>query len=320
MGGGIYDYRRLLIGWATTGAPHAEAMTGLFHRIKPSALGLALLAMFAFALMDALVKVLVVSLPVGQVAFMRTTGSALLFFGVAVWGQHLYFAGVQWRLHLLRAAGAALVTLCFFFALAHFALVTVAAFALTGQLISTLYGVMFFKERFDAKIALALLVGLSGALLFLINEGLFASELSVSLLPLLALIAVPVLEATLLASLKFHTQKEGPVLMSLIQLSLAALILSPGLLQYEPLSGGQWGVLAATCVVGALAGYWSVVAIKQLPVSVFAITDNTSVVWAALLGLVLFSHVPTPLQWAGAALIFASCYFLSVYLAPKDDV
>lgn len=295
-------------------------MTSLLQRIKPSALGLALLAMFAFALMDALVKVLVVSLPVGQIAFLRTLGSALLFLGVAVWGQHLHFAGVQSRLHLLRAAGAALVTLCFYFALANFALVTVAAFALTGQLISTLYGVVFFKEKFDAKIAVALLVGLLGALLFLISEGLFATKLSFSLLPLLALLAVPVLEATLLAVLKFHTQNEGPILMSLIQLSLAALILSPGLVHYVPLSVGQWAILAATCVVGAFAGYWSVIALKQLPVSVFAITDNTSVVWAALLGLVLFSHVPTPLQWAGAALIFASCYFLSVYLAPDNEV
>lgn len=295
-------------------------MTSLLQRIKPSALGLALLAMFAFALMDALVKVLVVSLPVGQIAFLRTLGSALLFLGVAVWGQHLHFAGVQWRLHLLRAVGAALVTLCFYFALANFALVTVAAFALTGQLISALYGVVFFKEKFDAKIAVALLVGLLGALLFLISEGLFATKLSFSLLPLLALLAVPVLEATLLTVLKFHTQYEGPILMSLIQLSLAALILSPGLVHYVPLSVGQWAILAATCVVGAFAGYWSVIALKQLPVSVFAITDNTSVVWAALLGLVLFSHVPTPLQWAGAALIFASCYFLSVYLAPDDEV
>ncbi|MCF4099132.1 DMT family transporter [Maritalea mediterranea] len=294
-------------------------MNRLLHRINPSALGLALLAMFAFALMDALAKVLVVSLPVGQVAFLRTLGSALLFLGVALWGQHLQFAGVQWRLHVLRAAGAALVTLCMYFALAHFALVTVAAFALTGQLISTLYGVLFFKERFDGKIGLALIVGMAGALLFLISEGLFSAEINLSLLPLLALIAVPILEATLLAFLKFHTQKEGPILMSAIQLSLSALILSPGLMHYVPLSMGQWGILAVTCVVGAFAGYWSVIALKQLPVGVFAITDNTSVVWAALLGLVLFSHVPTPLQWAGAALIFASCYFLSVYLTPESE-
>jgi drug/metabolite transporter (DMT)-like permease len=294
-------------------------MSRLLHRIKPSALGLALLAMFAFAVMDALVKVLVVSLPVGQVAFLRTLGSALIFFGVALWGRHLQFAGVQWRLHVLRAVGAALVTLCMYFALAHFALVTVAAFALTGQLISTLYGVVFFNEKFDGKIAVALLVGLLGALLFLISEGLFSAQISLSLLPLLALIAVPILEATLLAFLKFHTQKEGPILMSFIQLSLAAIILSPGLAQYVHLSAGQWVLLAATCVVGAFAGYWSVIALKQLPVGVFAITDNTSVVWAALLGLVLFSHVPTPLQLFGAALIFASCYFLSVYLRPKDE-
>ncbi len=288
-------------------------------RVKSSALALALVAMFAFALMDALVKVLVVTLPVAEVAFLRTLGSTLLFWGVALWGRRLDFSNVQWRLHLLRAAMAALVTLCFFFALAHFALVTVAAFALSGQLISTLYGVVFFQERFDFKIALALAVGLLGALLFLISEGLFSSEISLSLLPLLALIAVPILEATLLAFLKFHTQRENPIMLSVIQLSLMALILSPGLATYVAPSLNEWAILAVTCVVGALAGYWSLIALKQLPVSVFAITDNTSVVWAALLGLVLFSHVPTPLQWAGAALIFASCYFLSVYLTPQQD-
>ncbi len=180
-------------------------------------------------------------------------------------------------------------------------------------------GWCFFQERFDFKIALALAVGLLGALLFLISEGLFSSEISLSLLPLLALIAVPILEATLLAFLKFHTQRENPIMLSVIQLSLMALILSPGLATYVAPSLNEWAILAVTCVVGALAGYWSLIALKQLPVSVFAITDNTSVVWAALLGLVLFSHVPTPLQWAGAALIFASCYFLSVYLTPQQD-
>lgn len=299
-------------------APHAETMSDHAHRLKLPALALALLAMFLFAVMDALVKVLVQDLPVGQVAFLRTLGSALIFFCVAFWGKHFHFFGVRWRLHMLRAAGAALVTLCMYFALAHFALVTVAAFALSGQLISALYGVLFFKERLDGKIAMALLIGLVGAFLFLVSEGLFSARVTLSIVPLLALVAVPVLEATLLALVKFHVQKENPILMSFIQLCLAALILSPGLAHYVPLNVGQWGILAATCLVGALAGYWSVISLKHLPVGVFAITDNSSVVWAALLGLVLFSHFPTALQWGGAALIFASCYFLSVHLLPNE--
>ncbi|MGJ8527164.1 DMT family transporter [Maritalea sp.] len=273
---------------------------------------LAFAAMLGFAVTDAMIKFIGQSLPIPQVASLRTIGGAILLLIALLSTQPFPLPKIDWKQHIGRGFLIALVTLCFYFSLAHFDFVTVAAVALFGQAVSSAIGVVFFNEKFSLRLGFALGLGVAGALCFLIDLNLFGQQIEMFDIWILPLAAIPFLEAFILALVKVQTRKEPVLITSTIQALLVALILAPGLaLGYQAPTTMEWSIIAAMCVVGAATSYISIVALKDLPVSVFAITDNTSLLWAGIIGFLVFAESPSAVQVLGGILIVSCCFMLA---------
>ena len=71
-----------------------------------------------------------------------------------------------------------------------------------------------------------------------------------------------------------------------------------------------FGILIALGLLGGLAQLTSTAALRLAPVSVVLPIDYSSLIWAALVGWLIFHTVPSPTLWLGAPLIIGSGLYI----------
>jgi drug/metabolite transporter (DMT)-like permease len=71
-----------------------------------------------------------------------------------------------------------------------------------------------------------------------------------------------------------------------------------------------FGILLALGLLGGLAQLTSTAALRLAPVSVVLPIDYSSLIWAALVGWLIFQAVPSPTLWLGAPLIIGSGLYI----------
>lgn len=67
-----------------------------------------------------------------------------------------------------------------------------------------------------------------------------------------------------------------------------------------------FGILAAMALAGGLAQLTLTAALRFAPVALVMPMDYTSLVWATILGIILFGQLPSPWTWIGAPIIIGS--------------
>lgn len=77
-----------------------------------------------------------------------------------------------------------------------------------------------------------------------------------------------------------------------------------------------WGLLAVIGLTGGAAQLCMTASLRWAPVSVVTTMDYTSLLWATLLGWLIWDHWPGETTWAGAALIVTS----GLYIAWRERV
>lgn len=68
----------------------------------------------------------------------------------------------------------------------------------------------------------------------------------------------------------------------------------------------SWAIVAGLSLAGGLAQLTLTAALRLAPVALVMPMDYTSLVWATILGLLLFAQAPGPWTWVGAPVIIAS--------------
>ena len=71
------------------------------------------------------------------------------------------------------------------------------------------------------------------------------------------------------------------------------------------------GLFAVVGIVGGIAAYLLVIAYRNAPAAVIAPFDYTSMIWASLLGWMLWREAPEPAIWIGAAIIALSGIYIT---------
>ena len=270
-----------------------------------SAAGIALMCC-----MDAVAKALGAELTAFQVVFVRFAGAAIW---LALWisiTRGVWPRPADLGRQVMRGALLVVTASMFFYAVANLPLAVVAALAMTAPLYVTLIGAVVLKEKLDARAWAALLLGGFGAAIITLGGGAISlSGIEGDQLAWAAALLAPVSYATILALLKHHSSREEPAAMTLGQSTVAALLALPLALMHAfpeitPVLAGQ------TVLVGFLGAAGFVLLIKGLqlvPVSLFAVVDYTSLLWAAALGFLFFAEQPALGFWAGAVLIVGAC-------------
>lgn len=259
--------------------------------------------------MDAVAKGLGAELTAFQVVFVRYLGSAVW---LALWialSRGVWPRRADLGPQALRAVMMVATASMFFYAVAQLPLAVVAALGMTAPLYVTLIGALLFKEKLGPRGLMALALGAGGAAIIILGGGtLTIDRMSGEWLAWAAALLVSLSYAVVLGLLKHHSGKEEPAAMTLGQSTIAALLVLPLASTQVPVVTTELAALVVLIgLLGAVGFLLLVHGLRLMPVSVFAVIDYTGLLWAALLGFVFFSEVPSPQFWLGAGLIVGAC-------------
>ncbi|MGZ2258151.1 DMT family transporter [Roseobacter sp. A03A-229] len=266
---------------------------------------LMVLAMLAFAIEDMLIKFMAAALPVGQIIGMIGFGSAVLAGALLVaQGQPLFSRSMLTPAIAIRSLGELVGTLGFVTAIALIPLSTASAILQATPLFVTLGAALFLKETVGWRRWMAILVGFAGVLL-IIRPGmegfnwlsLFALQGVVGLgLRDLATRRVPRETSTLQLSF----------LAFLVLIPAAAILMAINGTALVALSPANWTYLALSLVIGIVAYYGIVAAMRIGEVSFVTPFRYSRILFALIIGTVVFAERPDTLTLLGATIVVAS--------------
>lgn len=200
--------------------------------------------------------------------------------------------------------------LLWFAALPLVTLADLTAIGFSGPIFLCLGAVLFLRERMTGARWAAVLIGFFGVMIVLQPwQGGGFSGVSTGMLLMLA--SSPVFAASFLVA-KVLTRHDRPGVIVLWQHLWVSLLLVPfaisGWIMPTP---GQWLMLAVCGVLGAAGHYCMTRAFRVADLSAVQSVKFLELVWAAILGYVVFGSVPAGWTVAGGAVILASTLWLA---------
>ncbi|KAE9632417.1 DMT family transporter [Parasedimentitalea maritima] len=268
---------------------------------------LMVLAMAAFALEDMFIKSATRSLPVGQVLILFGLGGVVIFMILArAQGQRLLHPAICTRPLLLRSVSEVIGRLGFTLAIALTPLSSASAILQATPLVVAAGAVAFFNEKVGWRRWVAIAVGFCGVLMIL-RPGLNGFE--------------PASMFAVIGTLGFAGRdlatRAAPQSMSNHQLGIygfAMLVVAGGVALGW--TGGAswpslqlWGQLAAATVIGVIAYKALTGAMRHGEISVVAPFRYVRLIFAMVLGVLVFGEQPDTLTLLGSAVIIGSGLF-----------
>jgi drug/metabolite transporter (DMT)-like permease len=226
--------------------------------------------------------------------------------------RHGGFAVMRTRrlgLHMLRGALNAGGMLLFFWAVSLAPLATVSAIGFTAPLFAALLAILVLGEKVGLRRWSGLIIGFLGTLLIL-RPGADSVDTGAMLA-----LASSVLWASAMITIKRLTATESPLAITAWAAVFVGVVsLVPALFVWRWPSGEAWLWLLLIGALGSVIQMCFAKAFSLADTSVVLPFDFLKLVWAGLLGFLIFAEVPDVWTWAGGTVIFAS----SVYIAYRE--
>ncbi|WP_116086932.1 DMT family transporter [Tropicimonas sp. IMCC34011] len=260
-------------------------------------------SMAAFTLNDTAIKILSSDIPLFQTIALRGVGTtvllALLALALGQWRQ-LRLAGRDRSLIALRVAAEIVAAFTFIGALFHMELANATAILQAVPLAVTLAGAAFLGEPVGWKRLSAIVVGFLGVLL-MVRPGTEGFTVH-SLLCLAAVGAVTVRD---LCTRRLSAAVPSMVVATLTAggVGLAAAFAATVNGGWAPMEPGATGILAGASAAILFGYVFSILAMRVGEIAVVAPMRYSSLLWALLLGWLVFGDWPRPLTLAGAAIV-----------------
>jgi drug/metabolite transporter (DMT)-like permease len=214
------------------------------------------------------------------------------------------------RLQFARGALHAVGTMFWFAAVPGISLAELTAIAFSLPIWICIGAVLFLGERMSAVRWGAVFLGFTGVLLVVdpFGAGGFAG---VSASTLLLLASAPAFSLSFLVA-KVLTRTERTDVMVLWQHFWASALLAPIALAYWAApTVRQWLLFAACGVFGGVAHYCATQAFRIADLSAVQPVKFLDLVWASMLGFIVFGAVPAGATIAGGVVILASTLWLA---------
>lgn len=266
-----------------------------------------LIAVGAFAFMDAGLKLLTAHYPAAQVAALR--GLAAL---PVVFAWVLYAGGVgqlfriRWPLHIARGVMSVLMMVTFTFALKELSLAKAYALFFVAPLLIAVFSIFMLGERVGRAQWLAICIGFAGVLIVLKPEttgfGLAGTLaiLCTALCYALSSVIVRILGRT------DTTQSMMFWMTGMLSIGATALALP----NWQPIQRDHYWIILGVAFTGAI-GQWGVTeAFRRAPAASVAPLEYSGLAWVMLIDFFVWAAVPTWSTLAGAAVIIGSGLYL----------
>ena len=283
------------------------------HLVKAILLKIA--SAFLFAGMSVIVRYLGARYPVGQLVFFRSAFAIVPVVIIYAWRGELIAAlrmSSPFR-HLGRGLTAVGAMFCNFSALARLPVVDATAISFVSPLFTVAMSALILKERVRIYRWSAVVIGFSGVLVMLapnLDVSHSASSATGAVGATLGLIGAFFGAGSAIqtrAMTMTETTSSIVISFSLI-CALAGLVTWP--FGWTAPTWLEFIALATTGIFGGLAHILLTESYRLAPASLVAPFDYTSMLWALLLGFLVFHEVPSVLVFVGAGIIAGAGLFV----------
>lgn len=267
-------------------------------------MGLMLIATLCFSCMHATVAKLTQELHPFQVAFFRNIFGLLALLPLLMRTRFTALRTKKIGLHALRGVANGCSMLLFFTSLSLIPLAEVTALSYAAPLFVTIGAVLVLGERIRARRIAALIVGFIGMLIIL-RPGFAEIGLGQILI-----LSSTVLWAVSMIDIKILARTDSSLTISTYMLFFAIPIsLAVSIPVWQTPDAWQFALLLLLGLLGSAGQVLFTEAFRHADTGVIMPLEFTKLIFAAILGFLIFGQMPDIFTWLGGAVIFAStCY------------
>ena len=265
-----------------------------------------ILSTFAFAAMHACVRHLSSELHPLQIAFFRNFFGLIVFLPLVMRSGVGFLRTTRFGLHSLRAVLNVISMFMFFYALAITPLARVTALSFTAPIFAAVLGVIILGERFRLRRWSAIAAGFIGTIVIL-RPGMIEVDVG----SILVVVSAALWGLTLIIIKILGRTESSMTITGYMNLLLSVLSLAPAIYYWQTPTLIAWVLLVAIAVLGTLGQLLLAESLRQADTTVVLPFDFLKLVWAAVLGYLFFAELPDALTWVGAAIVFASGFYIA---------
>lgn len=279
---------------------------------KPVALLLLLLTTVMFATGDSIAKLAVGTLHPVQMLFVRCAIVVAFTVPYALWkiGPAVFHTDHP-KTQVFRGFAILVSSFLFVSGLSHLPLADASAINFVWPLLITVLSVLMLKEKVGVRRWAATLLGFAGMLL-IIRPGTSAFQMA-ALYPLGAALLWS-FAAVVTRSVSAHDRAATTLVWTSLVMLAGATVLIPFF--WRPMTGQEWLLMSLIGGISIVGHSMLVFAYERASASFLAPFSYAQLVWATILGYLVFGSLPDRWIAAGAILIVAS----GIYTAHREHV
>lgn len=277
-----------------------------FHRLPDNLKGIAflMLASIGFSVMALLIKLLGQRLHVTQILLLRQIGMLLLVLPAILPDFPGSLRSARPGLQLLRMVFALIAMLGGFTAVIHLPLADATAIFFAKSFFVTIFAMLFLGEAVGRYRWGAVVIGFIGVLIML-QPG--TAEFSIYSLASLAGAAGAAAVMICLRAVSQYDSANTILTWSSVGIGLAMAF--PGVYFWQWPTHFEWALLGGLAVASYIGQKCNIYAYKHGEASLLASLDYVRLIWATLLGYLVFSHFPGAPTWIGASIVITAAIF-----------
>jgi drug/metabolite transporter (DMT)-like permease len=260
-----------------------------------------------FSVLNALLRALTIESDAMQAQFLRYLMGAAVMLPLLIQKGWTHYRPNNWKGQAWRGAVHTTALLFWFTALPHLGLADMTAIGFTGPIFIMLGAAWFLGEKMRWDRWVASIVGFLGVLVVvgpkLTGDGGWYS--------LVMLASAPMFAASFLITKTLTRIERSEVIVLWQSIAIALFSLPMGILHWQPISGWLWAGFALSGVLGSYGHYCMARGFHIADISATQTLRFLDLVWASLLGWIVFGNVPTHTTMAGALVIFGATFWIA---------
>ncbi|MFQ3543723.1 DMT family transporter [Halobacillus rhizosphaerae] len=266
---------------------------------------LLLISAFGFSMMAALVK-LSGEVPTVQKTLFRNLVSAIIAFGFVKYNKERLFGRKENQgLLLTRSAFGTIGMVLFFYAIDHLVLSDADMLNKLSPFLLIIFSAIFLKEKTRTYQVVAIIIAFLGTLLII------KPEFSLDFIPYLSGVLSAVFAAAAYTLLRVLGDREKFYTIVFYFSFFTTITLLPfTIAYYEPMSLKQWIYLLSAGCFATLGQFGLTIAYKFAPAREISIFFYSTVVYSALISILLFNQVPDLFSLIGYITIFGASFYM----------